>query len=150
MKSLIPTFWFGGNAEEAVNYYLSVFKDARILQTTRYGRTGMMPEGTVLTISFTVNGMEFLAFNGMRNPKFSPAVSFTIKCEDQDEIDYYWERLSAFPEEEQCGWLKDKFGISWQVVPYNISELLHHADPERSSESMKALLSMKKIVISEL
>lgn len=150
MKNLVPCLWFENNAEEAVNFYTSVFKDGRILQTTRYDKTGPLEEGTVLTISFIINGTEFLALNGGPHFTFNPAVSFIVNCKDQNEIDYYWDKLSSSSADEQCGWLKDKFGLSWQIVPHNISELLHNPDSAKSARAMKALLTMKKIEIDKL
>lgn len=150
MKNLVPCLWFKNNAEEAVNFYTSVFKDGRILQTTRYDKTGPLEEGTVLTISFIINGTEFLALNGGPHFTFNPAVSFIVNCKDQSEIDYYWDKLSSSSADEQCGWLKDTFGLSWQIVPHNISELLHNPDPVKSARAMKALLAMKKIEIDKL
>lgn len=148
MQKITPCLWFEDQAEEAANFYVSVFKDGKIGAMERYdeasSKVAGMPAGTVLTVAFQINGMDFLGLNGGPAFKFNEAVSFMINCEDQDEIDYYWEKLSAVPESEQCGWLKDKFGVSWQVVPKNMNELVS------TPAGMKAMLNMKKIDIQAL
>ncbi len=148
MQKISPFLWFDNQAEEAANFYTSIFSNSRIGYISRYdasaSKAAGMPEGTVLTVSFQLEGQDFTALNGGPIYKFSEAVSFSIECEDQAEIDYYWSKLSAHPEAEQCGWLKDKFGLSWQVVPRNMGQLI------KSPAAMKAMMSMKKIIISDL
>ena len=148
MPKISPFFWFDSQAEEAANFYVSVFKNSKMGSVMRYDAAAAnasgRPEGSVLTASFQLEGTDFTALNGGPNYKFSPAISFVITCEDQAEIDYYWERLSAVPEAEACGWLVDKFGVSWQVVPKNLDELIS------SPTGMKAMLQMKKFNIQEL
>lgn len=149
-QKITPFLWFNGNAEEAVQFYTSVFKDAQTGQVTHYGEGGPLPKGSVLTISFRIEGQEFVALNGGPEFTFSPAISFVVNCRSQEEIDYYWERLSADPAQEQCGWLRDKFGVSWQVVPVMLHELLGDQDQQRAARVMQALMQMKKLVISDL
>ncbi|MEK7625923.1 MAG: VOC family protein [Patescibacteria group bacterium] len=151
MQKITPNLWFDGNAKEAVDYYVSVFPDSKIISTEYYPKTaeeGLADfqkdlAGDVLTIEFSLNGMEFVAINAGSEFKFSEAVSFSIACKDQEEIDYYWEKLSTVPEAEQCGWCKDQFGLSWQVVPDNTYELLKR--PGAFAKMMK----MKKLIIAE-
>lgn len=147
-QKITPFLWFREQAEEAVKFYTSVFKNASTGTTTYYGDGGPMPRGTVMTIAFRIEGQEFVALNGGPHFTFSPAVSFVVNCQTQQEIDYYWEKLSADPAQEQCGWLKDKFGVSWQIVPVVLNELL--ADQERSAQVMQAVMQMKKLVIADL
>jgi len=148
MQKITPFLWFDNQAEEAAEFYTSVFKNAKIHEVQRYGDEGSkvagMPAGTVMTVDFELNGLPFTALNGGPLFAFTEAISFVVNCEDQAEIDYYWEKLSAHPESEQCGWLKDKYGVSWQIVPKDMSELV------RSHEAMKAMLSMKKIDMNKL
>jgi predicted 3-demethylubiquinone-9 3-methyltransferase (glyoxalase superfamily) len=151
-KYITPCLWFDNQAEEAARFYTSVFKDSGIDQITYYGREGYeihgQKEGTVLTVEFHINGQQFTALNGGPVFHFSEAVSFHVFCDTQEEIDSYWEKLSAVPESEQCGWLKDKYGVSWQIVPVVLKELL--SDPSRSERVMKAFLPMKKFDIAAL
>lgn len=151
---MTPCLWFDKDAEEAVNFYTSIFPNSKILNTTHYGKEGFeihhMPEGTVLTIEFELDGQKFLALNGGPVFKFNEAVSFIIECKDQEEVDYYWEKLSAVPESEQCGWLKDKFGLSWQVTPTILDKLITDPDREKAGRVMNAMLKMKKIIIEDL
>jgi len=150
-KTITPNLWFDGNAEEAVDFYVSVFPDSKIIATMNYPKTkeeGLADfqsdmAGKVLTIQFELRGNPFLAINAGPTFKFNEAVSFAVACEDQEEIDYYWEKLSAVPESEQCGWLKDKYGLSWQIVPKNVNELLKR--PGAFANMMK----MKKLVIAD-
>jgi predicted 3-demethylubiquinone-9 3-methyltransferase (glyoxalase superfamily) len=135
--------WFDGCAEEAVQHYLSVFKDGSTGRITRYTEAGPGPEGEVMAVEFTINGQDFMALNGGPMFKFTEAVSFQIKCADQDEIDYYWDRLTEGGEESQCGWLKDKFGVSWQVYPADLPDLL--GDPERGPRTAQAMYEMSRI-----
>lgn len=153
MKNQItPCLWFDNQAEEAANFYASVFKNAKIDSISRYGKEGFdihgQKEGTVMTVSFRINGHPFTALNGGPVFKFSEAISFQVFGQTQDEIDYYWERLAEGGEEGQCGWLKDRFGVSWQIIPSILPELL--SDPARAGSVMKAFLQMKKSDIETL
>jgi predicted 3-demethylubiquinone-9 3-methyltransferase (glyoxalase superfamily) len=156
MKSITPCLWFDRNAEEAVNFYTSIFKNSKIGKVSRYTEAGYeihrMPAGTVLTIEFELNGQLFTALNGGPVFKFNEAVSFQVNCDSQQELDYYWEKLSSGgdPNSQQCGWLKDKFGLSWQIVPSILGELLHGTDAKKSDRVMAALLKMKKLDINAL
>lgn len=148
MQKISPFLWFDTEAEEAANFYTSVFKNGKMGSILKYdaasAKASGQPEGSVLTVNFELEGQNFTALNGGPIFKFSEAISFVITCEDQEEIDYYWEKLSAVPEAEQCGWLKDKFGVSWQVVPRNLDQLIG------SPASMAAMMKMKKLNIQEL
>jgi predicted 3-demethylubiquinone-9 3-methyltransferase (glyoxalase superfamily) len=149
-QKITPFLWFNDNAEDAVKFYTSVFKDASTEATTYYGSGAPMPAGTVMTISFQLEGQQFVALNGGPAFTFSPAISFVVNCQTQEEIDFYWEKLSADPAQEQCGWLRDKFGLSWQIVPVVLHALLSDQDQEKSARVMQALLQMKKLVIADL
>ncbi|MBC5774663.1 VOC family protein [Pontibacter sp. KCTC 32443] len=149
-QKIRPCLWFNNEAEDAAKFYTSIFRDSKIGKIAYYGEGAPMPKGTVLTVSFLLEGQEFTALNGGPNFIFSPAISFVVNCQTQDEIDYYWEKLSADPAQEQCGWLKDKFGVSWQIVPEILDELMSAQDQQRSERVMQALLQMKKLVISDL
>jgi predicted 3-demethylubiquinone-9 3-methyltransferase (glyoxalase superfamily) len=149
MQKITPFLWFDNNAEEAVNYYTSIFKDSKITNMSRYSEAGPGPAGSVMVANFTLNGQEFMAINGGPMYKFTEAVSFVVNCEDQKEIDHYWEKLTAGGSEVQCGWLKDKFGLSWQVVPTAIGKLMS-GDPIRSGRVAMALYKMIKIDIAQL
>jgi predicted 3-demethylubiquinone-9 3-methyltransferase (glyoxalase superfamily) len=150
-KAITPNLWFDGNAKEAVDYYVSVFPDSKITRTVNYPQTkeeGLADfqldmAGKILTIEFELRGNRFLAINADSTFKFTEAVSFAVDCEDQKEIDYYWEKLSAVPESEQCGWCKDKFGLSWQIVPKNMDELMERP------EAFAKMMEMKKLVIAD-
>jgi predicted 3-demethylubiquinone-9 3-methyltransferase (glyoxalase superfamily) len=156
IQKITPFLWFDHQAEEAVSFYTSIFKDSRILTITRYGEEGAevsgRPKGTVMTIEFRLLGQEFVALNGGPIFKFTEAISFVVNCESQDEVDYYWDKLSAGgdPKAQQCGWLKDKYGLSWQIVPTVLGKLLSDPDPEKARRVMKAMLQMKKIEIEPL
>ncbi len=154
MKKIIPCLWFDGRAEEAANFYVSLFEDSKILNVSRYGEAGAkasgQPEGSAMTVSFILRGQEYLALNSGPQFRFSEAVSFIVDCATQEEVDRYWRRLSEGGEEGQCGWLKDKFGLSWQIVPDALPELLQDADPERAERVMRAMISMKKLDIKTL
>ena len=152
MKSIYPCIWFDDQAEPAAKFYESVFKDARILETTPYltETPSDKPLGSVLTVTIELNGLKFELLNGGPFFKVNEAVSFVIECKDQEEVDYYWEKLSSDPASEQCGWLKDKFGISWQVLPKRLYELMHDADREKATRAMQAMLEMKKIDVAKL
>jgi len=150
-KQKITTFlWFDNNAEEAVNFYISIFKNSKILTTARYGETGPGPKGSVMTIAFELDGQKFTALNGGPHFKFNEAISLVVHCETQEEVDYYWEKLSQGGEKVQCGWLKDKFGLSWQVVPNVLFELVQAGDSQKSQRVMSALMQMKKLDIEGL
>ena len=149
-NTITPFLWFNDKAEEAMNFYVSIFKDSKILSVARYGEAGPGPKGTVMTAKFQLDGQEFVALNGGPHFKFTEAISFVIDCETQEEVDEYWERLSEGGAESQCGWLKDKYGLSWQVVPRILVELLQDKDPGKSQRVMKAMLQMKKIDIETL
>lgn len=150
MQKITPFLWFDNNAEEAANFYVSIFKNSRILSVARYGDAGPGPKGTVMTAEFELDGQKFIALNAGPRFKFTEAISFVVNCETQEEIDYFWEKLSAGGEESQCGWLKDKYGLSWQVVPTILRELMGGKDPERSNRVMQALLQMQKLEIEPL
>ncbi len=150
MPKIIPFLWFDTQAEEAANFYVSIFKNSRILNIARYGEAGPGPAGSVMTVSFELDGRPFIALNGGPHFKFNEAISFSIECHTQAEIDEYWEKLSAGGQEVQCGWLKDKYGLSWQVNPAILGRMLSDPDPEKSKRVMAAMLKMKKIDIAEL
>ncbi len=150
MQKLTPCLWFDTEAEEAATFYTSIFKDSRILHVARYGKAGPGPEGSVLTVRFELDGQEFVALNGGPQFTFNEAVSFQVSCESQDDVDEFWSRLSAGGEEGPCGWLKDRYGVSWQIIPTRLEELLDDPDPERSERAMRAMLQMKKIEIATL
>jgi len=141
---ITPFLWFDSNAEEAVNFYLGIFKNSRRLEELRNVDNSVGPKGTILTVAFELDGQRFTALNGGPLFKFTEAVSFVVRCDDQKEVDYYWSKLSAGGDESQCGWLKDKFGLSWQIVPANLPELIKHP------KAMQAMLRMKKLNIAEL
>jgi predicted 3-demethylubiquinone-9 3-methyltransferase (glyoxalase superfamily) len=154
MSKISPCLWFDGQAEEAANFYVSAFRDCgqdgAIGEVMRYGDAGPRPEGTVLTVSFTLAGQEFIALNGGPHFTFSPAISLFVKCADQAEVDRFWERLSDGGKTEQCGWLKDRFGVSWQIVPTVLGEMLQDADPARAGRVMQALMQQTKLEIDAL
>lgn len=151
MQKIMPFLWFNDNAEEAVNFYVSVFKDSKIETVMHYGEGGPGKPGTVMTIAFTIQGMPFMALNGGPHYSFTNAISFVIPCDTQAEIDTFWDRLTADGGEEiQCGWLKDKFGLSWQVVPADIQALLRGRDAEGGQRAMAAMMQMKKLEIDAL
>ncbi len=149
-QKLTPCLWFDTEGEEAATFYTSVFPNSKIVDVARYGSAGPRPEGTVMTVSFELDGQAFLALNGGPEFTFSEAISFQVSCETQDEVDRYWDMLSEGGEQGPCGWLKDRFGLSWQIVPTALSRLLTESDPETSQRVMTAMLEMKKIVIAEL
>lgn len=147
---IIPNLWFDTEAEEAASFYVSVFKNSRIVSTAHYTDAGPRPAGQVMTVEFELDGQRFVGINGGPEFTFSEAVSFQITCEDQDEIDYFWERLSEGGSEGPCGWLKDKFGLSWQVVPGGMDELFNDPDSSRAARAMQAMLGMGKLDIAAL
>ena len=149
-SKITPFLWFDDQAEEAAEFYVSVFPNSRIVEVARYGSAGPRPEGMVMTVSFDLDGQRFTALNGGAEFTFSEAVSFVVSCEGQDEVDAYWETLSEGGEKGPCGWLKDRFGLSWQIVPSALMRLLGDPDRERSQRVMAAMLEMGKIEIGEL
>jgi predicted 3-demethylubiquinone-9 3-methyltransferase (glyoxalase superfamily) len=150
MPKITPFLWFDSQAEEAANFYVPIFKNSKILAIARYGKSGPGPEGSAMTVEFQLDGQRFVALNGGPHFKFTEAVSFVIGCETQQEVDEYWEKLSEGGEESVCGWLKDKYGLSWQIVPSVMSKLLGDKDAEKANRVMGAMLKMKKIVIADL
>ena len=150
MQTITPFLWFDGKAEEAMNFYASIFKNSKIGSVTRYGEEGPGPKGKVMTATFQLNGQEFIALNGGPQFAFSPAISFLVNCETQQEVDDLWEKLSEGGEKQRCGWLKDKFGLSWQIVPSALGVMLRDKDAEKSRRVMKAMLQMDKIDIEGL
>ena len=150
MQKITPCLWFDTQAEEAATFYTSIFKNSRIREVARYGEAGPGPEGSVMTVSFELDGQEFVALNGGPEFTFNEAISFQVSCETQDEVDEFWSRLSEGGEEGPCGWLKDRYGVSWQIIPTRLTELLSDPDPERSQRAMGAMLGMKKIDIATL
>ncbi len=150
MQKITPFLWFDGNAEEAVNLYTSIFKNSKIEAITRYGAGGPGPEGTVMTATFLLDGQKFMALNGGPHYTFSPAISFVINCQTQEEVDWFWGKLTEGGEAMQCGWLKDRFGISWQVVPTVLGELMTDKDAQKAQRVLEAMLQMIKIDIATL
>lgn len=150
MQKITPFLWFNGKAEEAANFYVSIFKNSKILEIVRYGEVGPGPKGTVMTVSFELEGQRFVALNGGPQFTFSPAISFVVDCETQAEVDELWEKLSAGGREMQCAWLNDKFGLTWQIVPKALVELIQDKDPVKSQRVVKAMLQMTKIDIEGL
>ena len=155
LQKIVPNLWFDGNAKEAVEFYTSVFKDGKVLDTSYYPTEGLLEfqqplAGKELVVNFELAGQKFSALNAGPEFKFNESVSFMVLCDDQEEIDYFWEQLSAVPESEQCGWCKDKYGLSWQIVPANVDEMMRGDDGAPSPAAFAALLQMKKIVIAEL
>ena len=150
MKDLTPCLWFDTEGEDAAKFYTSVFPNSRILDVARYGSAGPRPEGTVMAVSFELDGKKFTALNGGPEFTFDEAISFQVSCENQEEVDAYWSKLSDGGEEGPCGWLKDRFGVSWQIVPTALPELLTDPDQEKAQRVMAAMLKMKKIEIDVL
>lgn len=153
-NNITPNLWFNNNAKEAVDFYLSIFRDGRILNTDYYTDvrediTGHK-EGDVLTIEFELKSTRFIAINAGPEFKFNPSVSFSVECKNQEEIDYYWEKLSAIPDFEQCGWLQDKYGLSWQIVPSRLQEMLKHGSKEQRKRVFEIFMPMKKLIIADL
>jgi predicted 3-demethylubiquinone-9 3-methyltransferase (glyoxalase superfamily) len=149
-QKIVPFLWFDDEAEEAMSFYASIFKDSEIVDVTRYGEAGPGKPGTVMVGTFKIAGQEFMALNGGPLFKFNESISFHVTCESQEEVDDFWEKLTDGGEESQCGWLKDKFGVSWQIVPTALGEMLSDPDPERSRRAMEAMLQMKKIDIATM
>jgi predicted 3-demethylubiquinone-9 3-methyltransferase (glyoxalase superfamily) len=150
MPTITPCLWFDTEGEDAANFYTSVFPNSRILDIARYGSAGPRAEGTVMTVSFELDGQEFVALNGGPDFTFSEAISFQVSCKNQEEVDGYWSKLSEGGEEGPCGWLKDKFGLSWQIVPTVLPELLADPDQEKAQRVMAVMLEMRKIEIDAL
>ena len=149
-QKITPNLWFDTESEEAAAFYTSIFKNSRIVSVAHYTEAGPRPAGTVMTVEFELDGQRFVAINGGPQFKFDEAVSFQITCETQDEIDYYWDSLVEGGEEGPCGWLKDRYGLSWQVTPTGMEELFSDPDPERANRAMQAMLAMKKLDIAAL
>ena len=150
MQKIVPFLWFDGKAEEAMNFYVSIFKNSKALSVTRYGAAGPGPKGTVMSATFQLEGQQFYALNGGPQFKFTPAISLFVNCETQQEVDELWKKLSAGGREDQCGWLQDKYGPSWQIVPTALGKMLGDKDPEKANRVMQAMLQMKKIDIKGL
>jgi len=150
MQKITPFLWFDGNAEEAMNFYTSIFRNAKVGSISRYGEAGPGPAGSVLTASFELEGLQFTALNGGPHFKFNEAISFHVACESQAEVDYFWDGLGAGGQIQQCGWLKDKFGVSWQIVPTALPRLLGNPDRAKANRVMQAMLEMKKLDIAAL
>jgi predicted 3-demethylubiquinone-9 3-methyltransferase (glyoxalase superfamily) len=149
-QKIVPNLWFDTEAEHAAEFYIAIFDNSRIVNVTHYTEAGPRPAGTVMTVEFELDGQRFVGINGGPQFSFDEAVSFAIECETQEEIDYYWDRLSEGGEESQCGWLKDRYGLSWQVVPTGMEELFADPDQGRAERAMKAMLSMAKLDIAAL
>lgn len=150
MQKITTFLWFNDQAEEAMSHYVSIFPDSKVVSVTRYGDEGPGPKGTVMTATFQLAGQEFMALNGGPQFTFTEAMSLLVKCETQEEVDEFWERLSEGGEKGPCAWLKDKYGLSWQIIPTALSELLQDADAEKSNRVMRAMLQMSKIDIAGL
>jgi predicted 3-demethylubiquinone-9 3-methyltransferase (glyoxalase superfamily) len=150
MQKITPFLWFDGKAEEAMNFYISIFKNSKVGKVTRYGDAGPGPKGTVMSATFQLEGQEFMALNGGPQFAFTPAISFFVNCETQQEVDVLWEKLSEGGKKERCGWLKDKYGLSWQIIPSALGKMLGDKDPEKSKRVMEAMLQMDKIDIKRL
>ena len=150
MQKITPFLWFDNNAEEAMNFYVSVFRNSKVLTVSRYGEAGPGPKSTVMTAEFSLDGQEFVALNGGPRFQFTEAISFVVNCDTQDEVDYFWEKLSEGGQKSRCGWLKDKFGLWWQVVPILLAELMNDKDQEKADRVMQAMLKMDKIEVEPL
>jgi predicted 3-demethylubiquinone-9 3-methyltransferase (glyoxalase superfamily) len=150
MQKITPFLWYDGNAEEAAKFYISIFKNSKMGKISRYGDAGPGPKGSVMSVTFQIEGQEFFALNGGPHFKFTPAISFFVNCETQNEVDDLWEKLSAGGRTDRCGWLQDKFGLSWQIIPTVLGQLLGDKDPERANRAMQAMLQMTKIDIEKL
>lgn len=150
MQKITPFLWFDDKAEEAANFYISIFKNSKMGTVTRYGDAGPGKKGSVMSVTFQLEGQDFFALNGGPLFKFTEAISFFVNCKTQEEVDDLWEKLSAGGQKSQCGWLKDRYGLSWQIVPTALSEMLRDKDPQKSQRVMKAMLQMTKIDIQKL
>jgi predicted 3-demethylubiquinone-9 3-methyltransferase (glyoxalase superfamily) len=150
VQKITPFLWFDNQAEEAVNFYISLFKNSKVNTTKRYGDAGPGPKGSVMIVSFQLEGQDFIALNGGPSFKFTPALSLYVDCETQDEVDQLWENLSAGGRKDRCGWLQDKYGLSWQIIPRALQQLMSDPDPKKSASVMQAMLQMDKIDIEAL
>jgi predicted 3-demethylubiquinone-9 3-methyltransferase (glyoxalase superfamily) len=150
MQKITPFLWFNGSAEEAAQFYVSVFENSGIRRVTRYGEAGPGPKGSAMTVQFAIDGQEFVALNGGPQFTFTPAISFLVHCQTQEEVDRIWNALSAGGSEQQCGWLQDRYGLSWQVIPGVLPQMLQDEDPQRGQAVMQAMMKMKKIDIARL
>ncbi len=150
MQKIVPFLWFDGKAEEAMNFYVSIFKNSKVVRVTRYGEAGPGPKGTVMSATFQLEGQDFYALNGGPQFKFTPAISLFVNCDTQKEVDELWDKLSAGGRKDQCGWLQDKYGLSWQIVPTILGKLLGDKDPAKANRVMQAMLKMTKIDIKGL
>jgi predicted 3-demethylubiquinone-9 3-methyltransferase (glyoxalase superfamily) len=150
MQKITPFLWFDHQAEEAMHFYTSIFKNSKVGSVQRYGEAGPGPKGSVMSVTFELEGQQFFALNGGPHFSFTPAISFFVNCETQQEVDGLWEKLSAGGEPNSCGWLKDKYGVSWQIIPSALGKMLQDKDPEKSARVMKAMLQMKKIDVEGL
>ena len=150
MRKITPCLWFDNQAEEATNFYVSLFKNSQVLSVSRFGEGGPGPAGTVMTTTFEIDGQELMALNGGPYFKFTEAISLFVNCETQEEVDRLWAALTDGGEESQCGWLKDRYGLSWQIVPTALGEMLGDPDPEKSQRVMQAMLKMRKIIVADL
>jgi predicted 3-demethylubiquinone-9 3-methyltransferase (glyoxalase superfamily) len=150
VQKITPFLWFDNQAEEAMNFYTSIFKNAKIGNVSRYGEGGPGPKGSVMVASFELDGMHFTALNGGPQFKFTEAISFYVSCESQDEVDHYWDKLSEGGQTQRCGWLKDKFGVSWQIIPSALPKLMSDPDRAKAGRVMQAMLQMKKIDVAKL
>ena len=150
MQKITPFLWFDGNAEEAMNLYVSIFKNSKVVSVTRYGEAGPGPKGTVMAATFELEGQQFYALNGGPQYKFTPAISLFVSCETQKEVDQLWDKLSAGGHKDRCGWLQDKYGLSWQIIPSMLGKMLADKNPRKSQSVMKAMLQMDKIDIAKL
>jgi len=150
VTKITPCLWFDTQGEEAANFYTSIFKNSRIVAVARYTAAGPRPEGTVMMVTFELDGQEFIALNGGPEFTFDEAISFQVNCEDQAEVDYFWERLSEGGEEGPCGWLKDRFGLSWQIVPTEMNDIVNGDDDAKLERAMRAMLTMGKIDLGEM
>jgi predicted 3-demethylubiquinone-9 3-methyltransferase (glyoxalase superfamily) len=150
MQKITPFLWFDDKAEEAMNFYVSIFKNSKVGTVTRYGEAGPGPKGTVMSATFQLDGQEFFALNGGPHYKFTPAVSFFVNCETQQEVDELWDKLSAGGRKDRCGWLQDRYGLSWQIIPSVLGKLLQDKDAKKSQRVMQAMLQMEKLDIKKL
>jgi predicted 3-demethylubiquinone-9 3-methyltransferase (glyoxalase superfamily) len=150
MQKIMPFLWFDHQAEEAMNFYVSIFKNSKVLNVTRYGEAGPGPKGTVMSATFQLEGQTFYALNGGPRFKFTEAISFFVDCKNQEEVDELWAKLSAGGSESRCGWLKDKYGLSWQIIPSALGEMLGDKDPKKAARVMQAMMAMGKIEIAKL
>jgi predicted 3-demethylubiquinone-9 3-methyltransferase (glyoxalase superfamily) len=150
MQKITPFLWFNNNAEEAIKFYNTIFKNSKTVSVTRYGEGGPVPKGTLMSATFELEGQKFMALNGGPHYAFTPAVSFFVNCETQEEVDEFWEKLSEGGEQSRCGWLKDKYGLSWQIIPSILGKLLQDEDAGKARNVMEAMLQMDKIDIKAL